>query len=179
MAARRALEPGERALESAGRVSEPARRALEPVGRALEPAERALEPAGRALDPAGRALEPAGRPFEASWEAQGHLGGPAKKHWGRGTKNGAFLVCGGTLGHCPHGATAQKQEKWRWRCPIRRRTSCQEASNSWRFPCPAQLSVAMSVCPSIRRSVLDAFGHAFTFWPARSNICQPCSYCFF
>ena len=75
--------------------------ALEPFGRALEPAERALEPAGRVLDPAGRALEPAGRPFEASWEAQSHLGGLAKKHWGRGTKNGAFLVCGGTLGHFP------------------------------------------------------------------------------
>ena len=58
--ARRALDPGERALESARRVSGLAGRALM---RALEPAERALESAGR--------------PFEASWEAQSHLGGPA------------------------------------------------------------------------------------------------------
>ena len=109
------------AHEPARRVSGPARRALEPVGRALEPAERALEPAGRALDPAGRALEPAGRPFEASWEAQGHLGGPAKKHWGRGTKNGAFLVCGGTLGHCPPWGHCPKTRKMEMAMPNKKK----------------------------------------------------------
>ena len=64
---------------------------------------------------AERALESAGRPFEASWEAQSHLGGPTKKHWERGTKNGAFLVCGGTLGHCPpwgHCPKTRKKEKF-------------------------------------------------------------------
>ena len=45
-----------------------------------------LEPAGRALEPAGRALESAGRPG----------GGTEEKI---NNDNGAFLVCGGTIGH--------------------------------------------------------------------------------
>ena len=76
---------------------EPAGRALEPAGRASEPAGWTLEPAGWALEPAERALEPAGRPG-ASWEGQlrGRGGGRRQKK-----NNGAFIVCGGTIGHRP------------------------------------------------------------------------------
>ena len=43
----------------------------------------------------------------ASWEAWSQLGGPAERPGGT-EKNGAFLVCGGTKGHRPYGAAAQK-----------------------------------------------------------------------
>ncbi len=55
------------------------------AGRGLEPAGRSLEPAGRALEPAERASEQAGRVRKKKRER----------------KNRAFLVCSGTIGHCP------------------------------------------------------------------------------
>ena len=56
-------------------------------------------------------MKPAGRP-RATWEGQlGTTGGMERD---RQTQNGAFLVCGGTIGHCP----------LRGRCPkMGRRTS--------------------------------------------------------
>ena len=81
----------------------PAGKALELAERALEPAERALEPAERALESVERALEPAWRPFEASWAARSHLRGPEEEGRRKQTDrlNGAFMVCGGTIGHRP------------------------------------------------------------------------------
>ena len=92
----RALEPGERALESGGRVPEPAGR----TGRALNPAQKSLEP------------------FKANEEAGSHLGGPAGSSGGGRTEreikedrqNGAFLVCGGTIGHYPLWGRCPKRE---------------------------------------------------------------------
>ena len=72
---------------------------IQSTGRGLESAGRAMEPAVRAMEPARRALEPAGRPG-ASWVGQlKGLGGGGQRKKER--KNRAFLVCGGTIGHCP------------------------------------------------------------------------------
>ena len=102
----RALDPGDRALESARRVSGP-------VGMALK---RAPEPAERALEPAERALESAGRPFEASWEAQSHLGGPAGNSRGDGerqtdTERSVPSMWWYHRSLSPYGAAAQKWEE--------------------------------------------------------------------
>ena len=109
------MEPAGRASELAWRASEPAVRAPEPAGRALEPSERTLEsarrvsgPAGRALmpverllEPAERALKPAERALE-TWEGQlGAPGGGTETERETDRQNGAFLVCGGTIGHRP------------------------------------------------------------------------------
>ena len=79
-----------------------------PVGRALEPGEGALESAGRVSVPAGRALKPgerglesAGRPFEASWETRSQLGARGVSYGEKERKNRVFLVCGGTVDHHP------------------------------------------------------------------------------
>ena len=67
---------------------------LEPAGRSSEPAGMTLEPVGRALESAGRALEPPGMEKEGESFLR------------------AFLVCGGTIGHRPLRAAAQKS------CPV-------------------------------------------------------------
>ena len=84
-------------------------RAPEPVGRALEPGKLAVESAGRVAEAAGRVLKPAERPPGASlngsgvsWGAFGsQLGGLKPPGRNGDGENGAFLVCGGTIGHCP------------------------------------------------------------------------------
>ena len=68
------------------------RRVLETVERALEPAGKASEPVGRASETNEWATEPAERALESAGRPRG--GGPRKKN-----NYGAFLVCGGTIGH--------------------------------------------------------------------------------
>ena len=63
--------------ETWSQLGEPAGRGSDPAGRNLKPGERALKSAGRVSEPAG--------------------GGRRERE----RQNGAFLVCGGTIGHCP------------------------------------------------------------------------------
>ena len=97
----RGLQLAGRSLELAGRALETAEGASEPAGRAMEPAWRAPEPAGRVSEQARWALEPAVRP-RASWEGQLRgLGEDKEKKRQTERENGAFVVCGGTIGRCP------------------------------------------------------------------------------